>query len=172
MSEQPTPPPRATEERKAFWSSLPGVLTGTASVIAATVSLLALFMNRTPAPNRASPPRIETAAPAGALAASRVDASALSGGSVKGCEDAIGRWGWNGAGVVTYAEDGSSVWTPPPGQAIGPIYGRWVCVDPSAQRIVVSWQHGFTDTLTLSRDKQTISGSNQVGVQLMARRLQ
>ena len=41
--------------------------------------------------------------------------------------------------------------------------GRWTCTDPIKRIFTIVWNHGFTDTMTLSADGQKLEGLNNVG---------
>ncbi len=158
--DEPSPVNR-TDARKAFWTSLPGMLTGVASVITAIVSLMAVFHSKASAPDRSA---VEARSAASAGAATQEPAA-------QGCMELAGHWAWQSGGTVAIAEGGAATWTPDAGQAIAPIYGRWTCIDASAKRIMVYWQHGFVDTLTLSSNGQMLNGTNQAGSSFSARKL-
>jgi hypothetical protein len=43
------------------------------------------------------------------------------------------------------------------------IGGKWTCTDPVKRIFTIVWNHGFTDTMTLSADGQKLEGLNNVG---------
>ncbi|MBI4861899.1 MAG: hypothetical protein HY815_16825 [Candidatus Riflebacteria bacterium] len=50
------------------------------------------------------------------------------------------------------------------------IYGSWKCVAPAERKYLVSWSHGLTDTVTLSKDGTKLEGTNNVGARISASR--
>lgn len=93
------------------------------------------------------------------------DLAGLSGGigATDGpdCSRIPGLWSWFINGDVTFKENGSLVQ--------GELTGAWTCDEEGAVRI--SWSHGFFDTLMLSEDGSSLTGTNQTGHAISGRRI-
>ncbi len=167
------------KERGSFWTSVPGMLTGAASLITAIVAALAFFERDNAAP------------PAAALTSSQKSAAVVSGvpatpaapserspastpatrvtalppddpqHDVTSCQRIAGRWVWSTGGVVNIGEDGSLQWRQRATDSRPALIGRWVCTSPKERQYLFSWSHGFSDVFALSADGQRVAGTNQ-----------
>ncbi len=149
----------APENKQSFWTTLPGILTGVASLITAIVGLLSLFshnLNR----NKESQP---VAREAYAVPAPH---------RVQGCEQYLGNWSWFIGGVVTMAPDGNAIWRRNRTDPFPTAIGSWSCVDSKDNKIAISWPTGYVDTLRLSTDGQSVFGSSTNGVKVSGTRLE
>lgn len=84
-------------------------------------------------------------------------ASALAAG----CDGAVGDWKWFNGGVVTLTQQKTVLMN-------GKAEGKWVCSDPNRAALVVRWNAGFVDTLTVNANRMT--GKNQQNVPISAER--
>lgn len=89
-------------------------------------------------------------------------------GVIVHCGDPLGEWVWQLGGRVTFRDDDTVVWRPS-ADSDATFSGTWSC-DLTDGAIVVAWQHGFTDRLYVDFDGQSLSGTNQEGVEIAARR--
>lgn len=64
------------------------------------------------------------------------------------------------SGQVAIHSDGRCVYK---GFLIVSVGGTWRCIDPGKRLFAITWNHGFTDTVTLSADGQKLEGVNNVG---------
>ena len=79
----------------------------------------------------------------------------------KGCGGIAGTWLWVGNRDVTIRQNGSM-------QTVdGTIGGSWKCEEGI---YILTWNHGFTDRLTLSSDRKHLSGTNNIGFAITATR--
>ena len=83
------------------------------------------------------------------------------------CSLVVGNWAWDTrAFPATIHSDGTVVGNDG-GQMIS---GTWLCLDSLKGQIVVKWNTGYTDTLTLSNNGNTLRGANDKGGRLIIRR--
>ncbi len=76
-----------------------------------------------------------------------------------------GEWSWGaGGGVTRILADGT-------GRDARGNTMQWTVGDASARVYVLRWSHGYTDTVTLSADGGSLSGSNQQGYRFSAKRI-
>jgi uncharacterized caspase-like protein len=68
------------------------------------------------------------------------------------CKKLLGTWSWFIGPDVTFRADGSAT--------TSLFQASWTCRD---SQVVMVWNHGFTDRLTISPDGNRLSGRNQVG---------
>ncbi|MEM6580552.1 MAG: hypothetical protein AAF699_04730 [Pseudomonadota bacterium] len=94
------------------------------------------------------------------------DSSAAASG--KPCEQALGQWRWYTGGYVTLMADKTANFRPNP-QTAATVYGRWSC-DPGTGTYVITWRHGYTDTMKVYQGGQSFRGSNQVGAEVSGTR--
>jgi hypothetical protein len=142
-----------SEPRKTFWTTLPGLLTGLASLFTAIAGLLALFIGRS---GHARP----AAQPMSVAATSTIQRDDPAQ-DAKACQRIAGQWWWSTGGGVTIGTDGGLQWRANPGDAMPAIVGRWVCTDSRQRQYVFYWSHHYTDDFTLSENGQRLSGTNQ-----------
>jgi hypothetical protein len=171
----------AGPDRNSFWTTLPGILAASASLITALVGLLAFLTGRGPSPRASSPapvvaaaqapdaraPRSGAAEPPSAAPAPAPAAPATSAPQDDPAQDAVacqriaGRWVWSTGGIVNIGTDGSLQWRPHATDPLPTVIGRWLCTDSAQRQYFFSWSHGFTDVFVLSEDGQRVSGTNQ-----------
>ncbi|MEM7023797.1 MAG: hypothetical protein AAF637_14570 [Pseudomonadota bacterium] len=89
-------------------------------------------------------------------------------GMIVPCGDPLGQWVWQLGGMVAFEEDGTVTWKPSADSDAG-FRGSWEC-DLTDGAVVVEWEHGFTDRLHVDLEGLTLSGTNQEGVAIEARR--
>ncbi|MEZ4406641.1 MAG: mannan-binding lectin [Polyangiales bacterium] len=71
-----------------------------------------------------------------------------------------GTWSWFNRTTVTLNADGT-------GRATNNFTARWRVLDAAARRVEINWNNGqYVDTLTLSEDGRSISGTNQNGLRV------
>lgn len=76
-----------------------------------------------------------------------------------------GRWNWGaGGGVTELNADGS-------GRDARGNTVQWAVRDAAARSYTLRWSHGYTDTVTLAPDGNSLSGRNQTGFQFSATRM-
>ena len=141
------------EQRKAFWTTLPGLLTAVATLITSIAGLLALFIKAGAAQR---PPQVVAPGTPPALVQSDNPAQ-----DAKSCQRIAGQWWWSTGGMVTIGADGSLQWRAHATDAQPLVVGRWVCTDSQQRQYFFSWSHAYTDTFTLSEDGRRLSGVNQ-----------
>ena len=151
-----------SNDDKSFWTTLPGVLTAIATLLTAIGGLIAaLHKSNTNAPQ---------ASPVSSVPASVFSVTAPASGSMqavmpKGCQEAIGNWNWFIGGVVTIEKDGHMVWRKNEGDTFPTANGVWNCIDAQEREITLTWQQtNMTDTVKISKDGRSLSGSNYTGI--------
>ena len=77
------------------------------------------------------------------------------------CESAVGDWKWFNGGTVTLTRQQAVLMN-------GKGEGKWTCSDPNRTAVVVRWNGGFVDNLTVNANRMT--GKNQQGVPISAAR--
>jgi len=140
----------ADEHHKSFWTTLPGLLTGIASLTTAMVALMT-FMSAQRANNNKP-------------AENQVD-------DISHCREIVGDWAWFTGGVAKIGEDGSLMWKYDAANTIPPVGGQWTCIGPKKHHtFTLSWAHGLTDTVMLSPDGKSLAGTNLTGARVSATR--
>lgn len=134
---------------KSFWTTLPGLMTGIASLLTATVTLLAFLHGGK---------KSEDVPPAGPANAAD-------------CREIEGDWAWFTGGVVHIAAAGELSWKKDPSDALPAVLGQWTCTKTTPRQYDLAWQHGISDHVMLSPDKKTLSGTNRTGVQVTGTRI-
>ncbi len=156
-------------DNKPFLTTLPGILTGVASLITALVALLGTLSKYTPTPRLSLVSEsILTPQPQSA-AAPAVMAQTLPAQPVKpqGCEKALGNWDWFLGGVVTFEKDGHLAWRARAADVLPTATGTWNCIDARSQEMTLWWQPtSMTDTVNLSADGRSIVGTNYTGIKI------
>ncbi len=77
----------------------------------------------------------------------------------------VGQWLWGaGGGITEIRADGTG------NDARGNTL-KWTIRDAAERSYVLRWSHGYTDTVTLSADGTSISGTNQTGLRFSATRV-
>ena len=157
------------QQRPSFWTTLPGILTGIASLITALAGAVALFMHRGPEPE--SPPAKQTQSSLQLPSSSQSPSSGVAAATslppddpaqdAAACQQIAGEWTWSTGGVVTIGSDGGLQWRANPGDARPAVVGRSVCTDSVRREFLFTWSHGFSDVFALSEDAQRVSGVNQ-----------
>jgi hypothetical protein len=132
----------------SFWTTLPGILTGVASVLTALVAVVTL-MNQ--------PKESETAA--GAPQALKIQ-------NLGKCGEFVGKWDWFIGGELRAEKNGYVDWRKNASDPQPVITGQWLCVDSRPKKVNISWQNGVSETLTFSPDKRSLSGVNSINVQV------
>lgn len=87
-----------------------------------------------------------------ALVVSITTSLPLSGHAAGSCNAVPGVWDWFINGDVTFRSNGSLVQ--------GSLGGRWQCANGT---VTITWDHGYTDQLTLADDGRMMTGTNQTG---------
>jgi len=72
---------------------------------------------------------------------------------------------------VSLERDGALGWKKNAQDPAPTVQGQWTCPTTKPRHYLLSWQHGVTDTMTLSQDKTTLSGTNRFGVQVVGHRI-
>lgn len=184
--DEPKAPVSAAHDAKSFWATLPGILTGIATVITALVGLINVLHKNEPsakAPARETAPAaaqvtapVTTSvnAPVSATVSATVPETSQSAAPVKptGCDKALGNWDWDViGGVVTFENEGRLLWRANAADAAPTASGVWHCIDPKLKQMTLYWPvTGITDTLYVSDDGKSISGTNNVGMRVSGRR--
>lgn len=137
---------------KHFWTTLPGIMTGVASLITALVGLFAFLHKSPPAPPQSAQVAfMPIPVPQGG--------ASLQAVKPQGCEKAVGNWDWFLGGVVTIEKDGHIVWRRNAQDLFPSAVGVWNCIDTNAQELTLTWQAtGMTDTMILSADGNQSQG--------------
>ena len=133
---------------QSFWTSLPGILTGLASLITAIVALFGFFGHREK--------EAQTSAPSGVVKIQNLDH----------CKEFVGKWDWFIGGELRAQKDGSVDWRKNESDPQPVIAGRWTCIDAKPKQVNISWPNGISETLAFSPDKNSLSGKNTIGVQV------
>lgn len=84
-----------------------------------------------------------------------------------GCNLVVGNWAWDTRAFPATIHSDGTVFGNDGGQLIS---ATWLCIDPLKGQIVVKWNTGYTDTLTLSNDGNTLTGANNRGGRLIIQR--
>jgi hypothetical protein len=138
------------DKSKHFWTSLTGILTGVASLLTAVVALLTFSVSNCRNEKAEATPQIL---------------------NLSQCEEITGKWNWFTGGETTLEKDGGVLWVQFPGNALShKVTGRWSCISTNPRTYNISWQHGITDSVKLSPDRNSLAGSNPAGVQISATR--
>jgi hypothetical protein len=143
-------------DQKAFWTTLPGFMTGTAAMITALVSVLTVMGGK--GRSSEAPGQRHTVAPVHAMPLVPGTASVPAAGSP--CQRITGEWNWFTGGVTRFMPDGSLEWRRQPEDAMPTALGRWTC-DNNTQQFTLAWAHGLTDSIALSQDGRSVDGQNQ-----------
>jgi hypothetical protein len=83
------------------------------------------------------------------------------------CAQVIGDWAWDTRAFPATIYNNGTIDGYDGGRFIK---GTWQCRDANEGRIVVSWNTGYTDTLTLSPNGQTLVGFNNSGSVIVVKR--
>jgi hypothetical protein len=78
-----------------------------------------------------------------------------------GCDAAIGDWRWFNGGTVTMTQQKTVLMN-------SKAEGKWTCSDAARGAIVVRWNGGFIDNMTVAGNR--MAGKNQQGVAVSADR--
>lgn len=79
--------------------------------------------------------------------------------TTKSCNQIVGEWNWFVGGIVGATPEGDLSWRQSASAMPVPA-GRWRC---EGGTYTLAWSNGFVDTLQLSADGGTLSGTNQQG---------
>ena len=137
------------DKTQSFWTSLPGVLTGLASLLTAIVAVVGIFGHH-------KKDETTSPAPSGVVKLRNLDH----------CKEFAGKWDWFIGGELRAQMDGSVDWRKDPSDPQPVIAGRWSCLDANPKQINISWPNGISETLAFSPDKKNLSGKNTIGVQV------
>lgn len=141
----------ADDKSHSFWTSFPGLMTGMASMLTALVALLSFTMSNCKK-EEVPPPSPQIL-------------------NLSECAEITGKWDWFTGGQTTLGTDGSVLWLQQPQNPLGAkVTGRWSCISTNPRTYNISWQHGITDSVKLSQDRNSLAGSNPAGVQVSATR--
>ncbi len=149
------------KDHKSFWLTLPGILTGAASLLTAVVALMTFIASREKPSAQPAPPPALFSAPTPASV--QLD-------DISSCQEITGVWNWFTGGKTTISADGGLFWKYEENPAVPTVMGRWTCANSNPRTYMLSWQNGLTDTVTLSPDKKTLGGTNQANVRISASR--
>jgi len=154
-----------SEHKKMFWMTLPGILTGLASVITALVALLTFTADHS---NRNSPSQAQ--APQSIVQhTSQFSTTAANPNAADRCQQIVGAWNWF-IGVTTVLPDGTLIWKKNAAE-FAAVTGTWTCTEPAIPRYIIRWSHGLSDIVSISQDGKSLSGVNQQnGIQIFAAR--
>lgn len=145
-----------SRQPKNFWTTLPGVLTGIASLLTAVVALLN-FLNAGKTPKH----------PAPVLFAPQETGALLNRSE---CPEIVGSWNWFIGGVTEIQSDGSLIWKARDSDTVPTGVGQWTCLKGKPRKYQLAWQTGMADIVTLSEDQESLSGSNPVGARVSGSR--
>jgi hypothetical protein len=173
---------RTASDARSFWATLPGILTGIATVLTALVGLINVLHKSEPsaparAPAQVTPPATAPVTTAMTTPVTAPDAETVSTpassqkpAAIKpiGCDNALGNWDWDVVGgVVTFEQEGRLLWRARATDAAPTASGTWRCIDPDLHQMTLFWPvTGITDTLYVSDDGKSISGTNNVGMKV------
>ncbi len=138
-----------SDKPKTFWTVLPALLAGSASLITAAVALMSFLSSSHP----------KEPSPQVSPAPQTVQLKNLSE-----CSEIVGRWDWFTGGETRLDENGGLEWRQNPYSPVPLVVGRWACTGSNPRTFLLSWQNGLTDSVTLSPDKKSLAGSNQAKV--------
>ncbi len=146
-------------DQKSFWSTLPGLMTGTAAMITAMVSVVSL-MSIKGNKDRAGEMQAakHTVAPLQTIPMAPGTIGIPAAGSP--CQRIAGEWNWFTGGIVRFVPDGSLEWRRQATDAAPTALGRWNC-DEQSKKFTLAWAHGLTDSIELSEDGRSVDGFNQ-----------
>ena len=175
---------------QTFWTSLPGILTGVASLLTALVAVFGLLnhvqkadqavqtpsdsQSVAPAPTTQGSPPTQTVQVPKTVQTTQDPPSVQPAGpaavgklrNLDDCGEFVGKWNWFIGGELRADKNGSVDWRQQPQDALPVIVGHWVCLDTQPQQINISWANGISDTLVFSPDRRSLSGKNTIGVQV------
>jgi Caspase domain len=80
-----------------------------------------------------------------------------------GCAALAGRWSWFNGFTVTIVAEGSAEGAS--------VLAKCETLDLAQRRYVIRWVNGFVDTLVLSRDGNTLDGTNAHGIRVFGARM-
>lgn len=87
---------------------------------------------------------------------------------IDNCSEIIGFWAWFTGGVVNINANNTHSTT---NDSQGTISGTWECTNVKGN-FVLNWENGtYIDTLTISEDGKSLSGTNQYGVAVSGNKL-
>lgn len=132
-------------------------MTGIASLITAIVALMTFMShkNEAKAPQMNAPVAVNIPAPK----------------RQTGCKEAVGTWSWFIGGTVTFTSSGVLSWKKNASDNIPTALGTWECTDDRTKSMKLYWPTGLPDTVSISPDRKSISGSNELGVQISGTKL-
>lgn len=84
------------------------------------------------------------------------------------CAAITGDWSWFTGGYVHFSDDGHAFFKPTE-DAPPAITATWTC-DAANGDYVVTWSHGFTETIRLYDNGDVVQGTNNIGVDVSGRR--
>lgn len=84
-------------------------------------------------------------------------------GSADSCQKIVGNWKWFVGGTVEFTKDRTAKYTPEGRSALPPGTASWTC-DRKSKTYTVNWSNGYIDTLNLSPDGKTVTGTSTAGV--------
>ena len=143
-----------SQDPKNFWTTLPGILTGVASLLTAFVALLNVMhvKNDQPKPFSPSPEVSEML-------------------NLSECSEIVGTWNWFIGGETEIMSDGRLLWKAKPEDTAPTGVGQWTCHKGNPRKYQLNWQTGIPDFVTLSPDHNSLTGTNQIGVHISGARL-
>ncbi len=146
-------------DQKAFWSTVPGLMTGTAAMITAMVSVVSVMGIKGHKDRAAETPAAKHGmAPVQTIPMAPGTVGIPAAGSP--CQRIAGEWNWFTGGVVRFMPDGSLEWRRQAGDSFPTALGRWNC-DEQSKKFTLAWAHGLSDAIELSDDGRSVYGFNQ-----------
>ncbi len=144
--------------KPSFWHTLPGLLTGVASLLTALVAFLTFIGVKSKNVDSSS------------VSASTPGHTAVRLHNLDHCKEFVGQWSWFIGGELRVAIDGTVDWRKEPSDPQPVITGQWTCVDDKPKKFNISWQNGISDMLVMSPDKKSVTGTNSINVQVSGTR--
>ncbi len=137
------------EKHKTFWTTLPGILAGVASLLTAVVALLTFTLSNCRHSSEESGPKLQ---------------------NISQCQEITGSWTWFTGGEVKILADGGLEWRQNPASPTPTVIGRWTCNSSKPRDFMLAWQLGVTETVNLSPDRNSLAGINTLGVRISGTR--
>jgi hypothetical protein len=91
--------------------------------------------------------------------------------SASECERVVGDWSWGGIANVVVDRSGSLFVKDNPVVPQTAVVGHWTC-NSTSRWYVMSWNNGFIDSLELSDDGNSLTGTNQKSFPVWAKRIE
>lgn len=144
-----------SDTKPSFWHTLPGLLTGLASLLTALVAFMTFIGVK--AKHEESG---QTSQKPAIVKLQNLDH----------CKEFVGEWSWFIGGELRAEKNGYVDWRKDPSDPTPVIIGQWTCVDDKPKKYNISWQNGISDMLVMSPDKRSVNGTNSIHVQVSGTR--